>query len=153
MAKYDIIRSCGCSDTVDIGGKVSERERLADYQAKKECEDCARARAQQEASELNSGECRLNGSAKQIVWAHKIRAEFMTSMASFLAKLTPVLPDDHPKSAMQKSLYAVIASVASEVEAQKSAAWWIENAQGATFHFYVRHHSKFAEFTKGQGAR
>lgn len=42
MAKYQIERSCGHTETVNIGGRVKDRDRKAEWEAGRLCWDCYR---------------------------------------------------------------------------------------------------------------
>lgn len=79
MAKYSVTFSCGHTQTVELFGKNSERERkISWYERSGVCSDCYKAE-QDAKRQANMDACKslpaLTGTPKQIAWAEKIRAE------------------------------------------------------------------------------
>jgi hypothetical protein len=79
MAKYTITRSCGHEETIQIFGKVANRDGIARFESRKPCECCRFAKRDADnaaAAESNqsAGLPTLRGSAKQVAWAESIRA-------------------------------------------------------------------------------
>ena len=108
MAKYSVNFSCGHVETKQLFGKCSERERTISYWEQSGiCSDCYKA--QQDAKRAAvAAACNtlpsLTGSAKQIDWATKIRAD---------------------KYAMFKGIRF------DYIKSETSAAWWIDNRNDA----------------------
>lgn len=129
MSKYDITRSCGHTETINIGGKVSERDRQAEYEAGKLCYECYKAKqAEQRAAESkaaaeaaqSSGLPALTGSEKQVAWAETIRA----AAAQSLGALRPMLaaaPEANRKTA------DIAIGIIDATLARTSAHDWIES--------------------------
>lgn len=68
MGKYTIDYQCGCSETIQLYGPTSERDRKVAAMEKQECPAC-------HARKANDGSkgAILEGSPKQILWALDIR--------------------------------------------------------------------------------
>lgn len=60
MAKYDITRTCGCEETVELFGKSSERERKIEYYETQECATCKAKRQGLEPVEMHYSEYKEN---------------------------------------------------------------------------------------------
>lgn len=107
MAKYQITRTCGHTETIQIAGPVAGRDRQAEYESGKLCYECykaeqakQRAAASQAAAEAakSSGMPALTGSEKQVAWAEAIRA----AAAQSLNAMRPMLqaaPEANRKAA------------------------------------------------------
>lgn len=83
MAHYKINFSCGHTETIQLFGKIADRERrIAWLENSGICSECykkaqaeQRARATAEAAEATADLPQLKGSDKQIAWATVIRAK------------------------------------------------------------------------------
>lgn len=137
MSKYQITRACGHVETVNIGGKVSERDRLASYEARKDCCDCYTAKqtaARKAATQAAAADAQakklpaLQGSEKQVAWAETIRAN-MLKMADYLPRFE-ALEAAGTIDPVQASTKRMIL----RVQACNSAKWFIDHrdAVGAT---------------------
>lgn len=78
MAKYDVTYACGHTETVDLYGKTSERERKIEWMENNcVCPSCYKA--EQAAKALECAEAydlpELTGSPKQITWAETLRGK------------------------------------------------------------------------------
>ncbi len=91
MAKYDVTRSCGHVETVNLIGKTRDRQwRLENVEAQKLCRECyqaelAKQNAKAAAAAAEMGLPELTGTEKQVVWAETIRQdaiEYLDKMAS-----------------------------------------------------------------------
>lgn len=128
MAKYEITRTCGHTETIQISGPVAGRDRQADYESGKLCYGCykaeqARQRAASQAaaeSAKSSGLPALTGSEKQVAWAETIRA----AAAQSLNTLRPMLqsaPEANRKAA------DIAIGIIDATMARTSAHDWIES--------------------------
>lgn len=139
MAKYQITRSCGHTETVNIGGPVKNRDYLAEKEAEKLCLDCYRAKqAQQRATENQasatanqaSGLPALQGTEKQVAWAETIRAKVHTSLSALQHQLQANL--DSGKGTMeQQSAARTGIEIIRATLARTSAAEWIDGRDTA----------------------
>lgn len=130
MSKYTITRACGHTESVQIYGKVSERDRLASYEERKDCEECykasqiaKRAEAAQVAADAAkaSGLPALIGSEKQVAWAETIRANMIAGHEDVRAKLAS--KDDEVAHATMGALDRIVAC--------NSAKWYIDHRDDA----------------------
>lgn len=63
MARYNITHACGHTETVELYGKGSERERRIQWLSEKLCNDCY----------AKPFDTKLTGTERQIAWANEIR--------------------------------------------------------------------------------
>lgn len=130
MSKYTVTRACGHTDTVNIGGKVSERDRLAGYEASKLCSDCYAAKlaadrlastAAAMASAKEAGLPILLGSEKQVAWAETIRANML--------KMTEYLPrfDALENAGTLDPVQAATKRMLLRIQVCNSAKWFIDH--------------------------
>lgn len=128
MAKYEITRSCGHTETVQIGGPVNNRERLAERESERLCADCYRAKVAAEraaeseraaAAAKATGLPELTGSEKQIAWAESIRAK----AAETLGALRPML---EAAPAANRAAAEIALAIISETMGRAGAHDWIE---------------------------
>lgn len=74
MAKYNVKRSCGHEETVELYGKSSERERRIAFLEKNVCTECLRKQnLVLLAEDIDNGMCDLQGTEKQRPYAAAIR--------------------------------------------------------------------------------
>lgn len=127
MAKYQIERACGHTETVNICGPHKDRDRKAEYESGKLCHECYQAKVQTErdaaaeqAAEqaAATGLPELAGSDKQIKWALQIRAEVIAELDGYRAAL-----DSAPDQAQRE----LAESIMDWIAGQTSASWWIDN--------------------------
>lgn len=72
MAKYDVTYACGHTETVELFGKTSERERKIEWmEGNCLCPTCYKEKQQKEAEAFDLPE--LTGTPKQISWAETLR--------------------------------------------------------------------------------
>lgn len=92
MAKYEIVRSCGHEETVNLLGPIKGREFKANAESRKLCACCFRAKlaadnaAHAQASRA-AGLPALTGTEKQIGWAESIRAQIAVKIDNLRTKL------------------------------------------------------------------
>lgn len=129
MAKYQITRSCGHEEEVNICGPGKDRDRKAEWEGRKLCRDCykakmdaERAEASAKAAESNKGLPALEGSEKQIAWAETIRAKAIAEIDSFIARgeAAGELTDE------QADQLAYLKTYRAEIAADTSCRNWID---------------------------
>ncbi len=136
MAKYQITRTCGHVETVNIVGPGKDRPRKAAREANRLCHACyvaeQQAAAIAAAPEVSADLPALTGSAKQITWADALRASGIVELgtatdmfrdADYLAKF-----DDETRSTILRT----VADYEAEVTAETSAGWWIDRRDSLT---------------------
>lgn len=103
--------ACGHAEQRQMYGKISERDRLAEYLGRSKCPACAAAEAASKSAA--TGLPALKGSDKQIAWAQQIRA----------AKLAAIPAVNADGSPIGERAAAAIAAL----KARSDAKWWIDN--------------------------
>lgn len=135
MSKYTITRACGHTETINIGGKVSERDRIASYEASKMCLECYQAKLAEERAAASSAAAQLAtasgmpdlvGSSKQIAWAQTIRAEMTEGHQEARAKLA----DGIAAGKGDEVAVAMLAAI-DRIIACNSAKWFIDHRSDA----------------------
>jgi len=120
MAKYQVTHSCGHTQTVQLFGHHTERDKKIEWFERTLCPDCYRAQKETECQQENDraldlvgkiGFTPLTGSDKQVVWATSIRQK---AYETIIAR--NIIVD------------AGIACKILNLEA--SAKWWIDNRSG-----------------------
>jgi hypothetical protein len=131
MAQYDITRTCGHVETVNITGTDAhgERDRRAEWEATKPCRDClheAHAKANAQAAQVaaESGLPDLTGSPKQIAWAQSIRLAALAEIPDYARKLLARYPDPATRDRLVAALARILTRIAT---AHTDARWWIDN--------------------------
>ena len=116
--KYDVTRSCGCTETVELFGKADERSRRI---AALEAQPCAACRAEEVNAE--SGLAPLDGTPKQVAWAGDIRKRMLVEISEFGAKA--LAEGAHSEAELGQARANVEKSMAA-VRGVTSAKWFIE---------------------------
>lgn len=128
MSWYEITRSCGHTESIQIYGTNvhGERERKAALLAEQPCGDCRRAGRDQAASAQAAelGLHALTGSERQVAWAMTIRATAMTGLGTWRAQIAERLAS-HPDE--QERADELLATLATVVAGHTDARWWIDN--------------------------
>lgn len=131
--KYEVKFSCGHTETVELFGKSSDRERKIEYYENcGVCSECYKARKAREAEQANEGLPVLEGTPKQIDFAKSIRANVIKEMEREITAARNATPE------MLKAVKEKIAlnpngfdekrlSLALAIDTETSAKWWIEN--------------------------
>jgi len=146
MSKYTITRKCGHEEVINIVGKVSERDRKAEWEEGRLCYDCWKAeQAAERAAESNAaaeeakaeGLPRLEGSEKQIAWAETIRAKMLLDLSAletrhkiYQAKLdSGDFPPDTPEEKINaaRDELAKNAVAIGRIKSNSAAKWFINN--------------------------
>lgn len=110
MAKYTVTYKCGCTATIELYGKIADRESKIEWYKTIVCPSC-RANAAQKEAELNNL-CNLEGSEKQIAWALDIRNKALKISSEFVSMATN-------QEMAQKFVGMLMA--------ESKASFWIEN--------------------------
>ena len=87
MAKYDVKFSCGHTETIQLVGKIKERERRIEWLENHGlCSECYEAEKKRQFEEQNKkaaeeakeyGLPELSGTEKQVAWATTLRQQFI----------------------------------------------------------------------------
>lgn len=127
MAHYTITHACGHTETVELYGKTSERERRIQWLSEKLCNDCY----------AKPFSTKLNGSERQIAWANEIRYYALEGIEHDrkLAKQewdkgNPKLWARYTDDEIAQALEAANAKLDREelnAKSIDSAKWWIDN--------------------------
>lgn len=146
MAKYTIRRSCGHTETVQIYGKVSERDGKAAWEEGRLCMECYKAeqaaKREQASKEADSAAKALelpalSGSEKQVSWAQTIRAKMIEEAKKIeeksVAMLNQIDSGNIPATATQEAINKAKKELQGNIDAVKrlkdtsSAKWFIDN--------------------------
>lgn len=123
MAKYNITRSCGHEETIQIAGPVKDRARRAAYEEGRLCRACWTAeRDQQRAQQTQAaaaqaqaaGMACLQGTVNQVSWAETLRSEVIAALRR---------RQDQLVGAEVESAAAIIRFL----ERVEEAGWWIDH--------------------------
>lgn len=139
--KYEVLFSCGHMETITLFGPNKERERqISYYEQYGECSVCKAERLQREKREVieksKANELPLLlGSDKQIVWAAKIRDEFIGWLDETIAKCVQQLGTLPVKKrlAVENALQDAYQAKDQILSDRNSAHWWIENKSQRDF--------------------
>lgn len=131
MALYDITRTCGHKEQVQIYGTNTrgQREWRAARLAEEPCADCRRAAHQQRnaaAAQVaaQSGLPALTGSERQIAWAESIRLAGLAQLADHATRAARAVEDPAARERVVAVLLHILTRIAS---AQTDARWWIDH--------------------------
>ena len=129
MAKYTVTRSCGHEETVQLIGKIKDREwRLEHVEASKMCYDCWQAdlAQQREAENKEAAEAAqemslpaLTGSEKQIAWAETVRQQMIASIDEYIYR--------DGSAFLRRENEAQLREAAEQIKQRTSARWWIDH--------------------------
>ena len=114
--KYDVTYGCGCQDTVQLGGKGSDRESKLEWLSRSNCPACHDRKIAEASADLPT----LTGSEKQVAWANKIRLAANRKLDA-LIKTVDSAPNLSDKS---KAQYR---KVLIKTKNKTRASWWIDN--------------------------
>lgn len=127
MAKYKVTRACGHDETVNLMGKLKDREwRLDNVESAKLCYECYQTEKKRRYEEENKeaaevareqGLPQLSGSKKQIPWAESIRQQMLADIDTFIYKHVKPECRNDPK----------LLGAIDHIKAKTEARWWIDN--------------------------
>ncbi len=112
--KYEITRTCGHIETIEVFGTNvhGERDRKVAYEESRCCRECYLAAKAAEAAEASKGLPELTGSEKQVAWAMSIRVEMLNGLKDLEARF-----------AGQADFDAAMDALRNKTEAK----FWIDN--------------------------
>lgn len=158
MAKYEITYVCGHTGTVELFGKTKERDKKIAWMEKScycpECEAVKRREkiAEEEKKNKETSLPYLTGTEKQIVWANKIRNEFLDSLEEFRARIETdakaayeanKAPADKIDAEYEKAM-SLMNETKKYLISHNCAHWWIDNRHNGISHF-LRETQKWLE--------
>lgn len=150
MAKYEITFSCGHTETIQLVGKISERERKIEYFKNHGlCSECLEAerkrqfeeqnrKAAEEAKELGLPE--LTGTEKQVAWANTLRKQWIEKVESEIR--TWITDDESRDEEVRKALKRF---VEEHLIKKIDARWWIDNRNTSIYRFLEEAEKKYLE--------
>lgn len=105
MAKYEIKFSCGHTETIQLYGKMKDRQRKIEYFEREGlCSECYKKAIEQEKQDLEKkadayirsigGVAELEGSPKQIAWAEKIRKQIIGQAVEYKEDISEKLENN-----------------------------------------------------------
>lgn len=124
MAKYQVTYACGHTDTIQLYGKVSDREKRLAYLATIDCPDCYRNKQLQAAKAQTADLPDLQGSDKQISWATQIRAEVFAALDKY-SKL--IEADQNAREQGKIVARKMFADFRAAMTAHTDCRFWIDN--------------------------
>nr|DAS58929.1 MAG TPA: hypothetical protein [Caudoviricetes sp.] len=134
MAKYDVTYACGHTETVNLYGKTSERERKIEWMENNcVCPACYKADRQAKAAETAAAYDlpALVGTEKQVAWAETLRAEIFKEVADLEKKAGKPAAEADGK----------FAEFFVWLKGQTEARFWIDN-RALSLHFLGRKWNK-----------
>lgn len=127
MAKYNIVYGCGHTVTMQLYGKLKDRESYIKWALTQDCPECKKSKYNEEcrkkAEENNLPP--LSGSEKQVVWAVAIRQAFLDNLQSLLDERMKLVNDSNRERAMT-SLQKIHTIRDAIITNETSAKWWID---------------------------
>lgn len=124
MAKYQVTYACGHTDTIQLYGKVSDREKRLAYLATIDCPDCYHNKQLQAAKAQTADLPDLQGSDKQINWATQIRAEVFAALDKY-SKL--IEADQNAREQGKIVARKMFADFRGAMTAHTDCRFWIDN--------------------------
>lgn len=117
MARYTITYKCGCTEEVQLFGKMTDREYKIKRAEEDICPNCRRKAANREAEDAMKirGLHELRGSEKQVAWAITIREGAYKALDC----LRPYATTEDTKSQ--------ISQWEDFLSQKEDASWWIEH--------------------------
>lgn len=131
MAWYDVTYACGHSGSIQLYGKIKDREWKRANEETKLCPECwkkrqeeERAKKNAEAAEVNkaAGLPQLEGAEKQIAWAETIRKSMIEHIEEYyISQITDEAKAEYPEE------YERIMKGFEALKLHTDASWWIDN--------------------------
>lgn len=125
MAKYDVTYSCGHTVTIQLYGKIKDREWKLKNEETKLCPDCwekyleeqrAKENAEAAAANKEAGLPELEGTERQVSWAESIRKKVIETAEEYIARF---VKDEVTKEKCAKAL--------DFIKSHSAASWWIDH--------------------------
>ncbi len=134
-AKYDVTYKCGHSGTVDLIGKIKDREsKLSWYQNTASCPDCYKKEIEKQNEQKNRSFDLppLKGSEKQISWGNKIRLEMIEPiLKGNEAQIRMIRSSTKQDEDTKKAVIDFFNQVIEWIKNQDKASWWIDRRMKA----------------------
>lgn len=127
--KYSITHTCGHDEQVELFGKGTERQKKIAWMEQQDCRACRNGATNAAATTSNAaaGLPTLTGSEKQISWAETVRAAQLAMVARELNNVAEAMARQGKTPEQIVGAYAPIDVMVVKVQAQTSAAWWIDH--------------------------
>ena len=124
MAKYQVTYACGHTDTIQLYGKESDREKRLAYLSTIDCPDCYYEKRLQAAKAQTADLPELQGSEKQINWATQIRAEVFAALDKYTKQI-----DDYQNAPEESKIVTrkMFADFRETMTAHTDCRFWIDN--------------------------
>lgn len=124
MAQYYVNYSCGCTEKIELFGKVNARHELIERLEKGACPACRIKAAMSDSSFVP-----LKGSLKQVAWAVEIRADASKEIANAVKVIVDTLINDYDWDAAPTVAEAqqAIDGAIEKIMSNTSASYWIDN--------------------------
>lgn len=143
MAKYDVTFSCGHTETVNLIGKIKDRERKIEwFENQGLCSACWEAERKRQFEEQNRkaaeeakeyGLPELTGTEKQVAWANTLRQNWIAEAEKWIQHSEERLErkrfKENPEEAekLKKAITGMRAAMEARLLAETSARFWIDN--------------------------
>lgn len=148
MAKYDVNFSCGHTETVNLIGKIKDRERKIEwFENHGLCSECWEAEKKRQFEEQNRkaakeakeyGLPELTGTGKQVAWANTLRKQWIEKVESEIR--TWITDDESRDEEVRKALKRVVEEhLINTVDAR----WWIDNRNTSIYRFLEEAEKKY----------
>ncbi len=141
MAKYEVTYTCGHTDTIELFGRMKDREWRLEREKDKLCPECwkkqleeDRAKENAEAAEANKtlGLPELEGTEKQIPWAESIRQQILSAIEKeVLGIISPEKKKKHPDK------YKSILEGVKSIKQHTAASWWIDRRRNTNYNLLI----------------
>lgn len=150
MAKYDVKFSCGHTETIQLVGKIKERERRIEWLENHGlCSECYEAEKKRQFEEQNKkaaeeakeyGLPELSGTEKQVAWGNTLRKQWIEKVESEIR--TWITDDESRDEEVRKALKRVVEEhLINTVDAR----WWIDNRNASIHRFLEEAEKKYLE--------
>lgn len=124
MAKYQVTYACGHTDTIQLYGKETEREKRLAYLATIDCPNCYHEKKLQAAKAQTANLPELQGYEKQINWATQIRAELFAALDKYTKQIEDFQEAREEGKIVARKLFA---DFRAAMTAHVDCRFWIDN--------------------------
>lgn len=123
--RYDVTRSCGHEEEVQLIGPNARREAELSRMRRTPCDACA-ARAAREADEAD-GMAPVSGSDRQVPWASDIRRRLLDSLSSLRSQVEADPGYLRATDEQRTAIAAAFEEAAGKLRSEESARWLIDH--------------------------
>lgn len=129
MTKFKVKHSCGHEVTHAFAGPETARQQREDWLRKRPCQACWRNEqaGAAMAQSLDMNLPALEGSEEDKAWAQVIRAKAVTHNREYHERLVGSKGLQKQQDELREAIVSAASDALREIEAQTSAAWWIEH--------------------------